>query len=264
MKKTGFFAIFFSLLPLLASAGTITRIDVSPDITIDVGSEVIADEDVLSEGMAVLLGNLPGNADLTAFHRLENGDALFALDTTVLLPGNQLSRPGDVIRHDGTDYTLEFDGQTNGVLAGAGIDAITLGIADKLILSFDVTTELDGFVIADEDLVQFDGSSFTPAFDASSHGIDGSLDLDAAHFDPANGRLLVSFNTAGSVSGVPFADEDLVMFDQLASSWTLAFDGSAADPAWLAADLDAAFAVLMGGDVIFFGGFESLINRGQD
>ena len=58
-----------------------------------------------------------------------------------------------------------------------------------------------------------------------------------------------------------FSDEDLLIFNPNGSSWSLAFDGSASDPAWIAADLDATYAVLVNGDVIFYGGFESLIQR---
>lgn len=247
-------------IPGISVAGT-NSFDFSPDITIDLNTLIVADEDVVLDGLVLEnMGAIPANAALTAFHRLENGDRLFALDTTVLLPGDQLLRPGDVGRFDGTDFTLEFDGQANGVPAGAGIDALTVGLGGKLIMSFDITLELDGAIIADEDLARFDGAGFNLFFDASSKGVNSALDLDAVHLEPSSGQLLMSFNTGGSVAGTGFADEDLLLYDSLGSNWSLAFDGSAIDTAWLAADLDATFAVLIS-DVIFYGGFESFINR---
>ena len=74
----------------------------------------------------------------------------------------------------------------------------------------------------------------------------------------------MSFDSNGQIAGTSFADEDLLVFDPNGGSWSLAFDGSSSHPAWIAADLDATFAVLVNGDVIFYGGFESLIQRTTD
>lgn len=261
MRQFNTVLAIIGLVPGLAFAGNPNSFEMSPDITIDIGSSVATDEDVISEGFPVFLGDLPGNADLTAFHRLPNSDALFALDITVMLPGGQLCRPGDVIRHDGSTYSLEFDGFANGVPTGARIDALSVDDNGKLILSFDVTLMLDGDLVADEDLTKFDGAGFDQVFDASAQGINGALDLDAVHFEPVSQLLLVSFDSGGSVAGIPFADEDLLLFNPINGQWSLAFDGSASDSAWVAANLDATFAVLSNGDVIFYGGFESLIGR---
>ena len=47
----------------------------------------------------------------------------------------------------------------------------------------------------------------------------------------------MSFDTTGVISGIVFDDEDVMRFD--GTLWSLEFDGSAADPDWAAADLDA-------------------------
>ena len=43
---------------------------------------------------------------------------------------------------------------------------------------------------------------------------------------PDNYGLLLSFDTAGIVGGVTFADEDVLEFDPALGSWELAYDGS--------------------------------------
>jgi hypothetical protein len=69
----------------------------------------------------------------------------------------------------------------------------------------------------------------------------------------------MSFDSSGLVSGTMFADEDLLFFDPSGGSWSLAFDGSANNEAWIAADLEATHAFLFS-DIIFYSGFESLIS----
>jgi hypothetical protein len=74
------------------------------------------------------------------------------------------------------------------------------------------------------------------AFDGSTEGLDPSLDIDAAQ-ELGAGAFLMSFDTAGTISGVHFDDEDIVRFD--GAVWSMEFDASAADSDWAAADMDA-------------------------
>ena len=48
----------------------------------------------------------------------------------------------------------------------------------------------------------------------------------------------MSFDAAGSVAGISFADEDLLEYDIATDNWQL-LDLSALDPDWAASDLDA-------------------------
>ncbi len=70
----------------------------------------------------------------------------------------------------------------------------------------------------------------------------------------------MSFYTSGTVGSVVFADEDVLCFD--GTTWSLLYDGSAADSAWHAAELDAvlvpeprlAISVLIGALLILIFG----------
>ena len=88
--------------------------------------------------------------------------------------------------------------------------------------------------------VRWNGASFSMVLDASAAGIDPALDLDAVD-DAGGGLLWVSFDGHGSLSGQMFADEDVLLFDPSGPSLALVYDGSAHDPDWAAADLDAVF-----------------------
>jgi hypothetical protein len=136
-------------------------VSASPDITIDLGASIVtADEDVAVDnqlGIVVLesLGVLPDASDVIALGFDVNGDRLIAFDTTTLLPGNVVARPGDVIRYNGASYSIEFDAAAAGVPTGVLADATSLA-PGGLLLSFDTTVDLGGgLAVADEDLVRW-------------------------------------------------------------------------------------------------------------
>ena len=249
------------LLPAMGIiAAPLSSIQFSPDITIDPDDTLVADENVaednLSGGVSLTgVGAIPPNADVTAYHVLENGDRLLAFDITVELAGSILISPVDIVRYDGGAFSLEFDGSALGVPAGTRIDAVSMDAKGDLLISFDITILLDGLLFADEDLARFDGVDFSMFFDGSMAGIDPSLDLDAMHFNPGSNTLLMSFDGSGQVDGTQFSDEDLLEYGVVAQTWGMAFDGSANHSVWVAADLDAAYAILSP-DSIFKDGFE--------
>ena len=165
-----------------------------------------------------------------------NGDRLFALANAASLTGGVYARPGDVVRYDGANYSIEFDAATEGVPRGIKTDAVAIAPGGGLLLSFDGTVDLGGTIAADEDLVRWDGAVFVLAFDGSAAGLAATLDVDAAQ-DLGGGAFLVSLDTAGSVGGVAFADEDVLRYD--GATWSLELDTSTTDSEWRAADLDA-------------------------
>jgi hypothetical protein len=250
--------LLLRLSPTLA-ATPLDFLDASPDITAGLGGLSVNDEDVaeddLGGGLGLApLGALPSAADLAAYHVLANGEQLLAFDTTVSLPGGLTAEPRDVVRYNGATYSLEFNGAANGVPNGTQVDAVSVLNGGDLLLSFDTTVVLSGLSVDDEDLVRFDGSTFSLFFDGSVEGVSTALDLDAAHHIDANGHLLLSFDGSGTVGGVDFDDEDVLEYDPVAGTWLLAYDGSAQHSGWLTADLDAVHAL---SPLIFADGFES-------
>jgi hypothetical protein len=179
----------------------------SPDITIDLGASVIAaDEDVALDnqlGLVMLenLGTLPDASDVIALGSDVNGDRFISFDTTTALAGGVVARPGDVVRYDGAAYSIEFDALAAGLPNGVVTDATSLS-ANGLFLSFDTTVDLgEGLVAADEDVVDWNGTSFALAFDGSEVGLDTALDVDAAQ-GLGGGSFLLSFDTTGQIAGL--------------------------------------------------------------
>lgn len=178
---------------------------------------------------------LPGTS-IDGFHDAGSAGLFFSIDRAQLMPDIGFVEPSDVIAYDGSRYSLVFDGSLAGVGFGANIDAISLDVAGDLVLSFDTTLDL-GIVVADEDLVRFDGNAFAKIFDGSAIGLDPALDVDAVDYE-APGVFRISLDAAGDLGGVIFADEDLLTVSA-SGGQALVHDGSALAEGWIRADLEA-------------------------
>ena len=206
------------LFPLgLFAATPLLEVRFSPDVTLAIGSTTVAQEDVAKDRMKgtvtlVSAGSLPAGTNVEAYHFFRSGIQLLSLDTTVSLSGSLTAGPGDVVRLNGTVYTLEFDAAANGVPSGVITDAVSVLKGGDLLLSFDTTVSLGGLTLDDEDLARFNGSTFTLYFDGSDAGVPPGLDLNGAHVT-SNGHLMLSFDGSGSAGGVAFDDEDVLEDD---------------------------------------------------
>ena len=240
------FAIAFGAalaLPALAAE------EISTDVTTDLGGTIAADEDVVEDTGSgaptkIALGTLPAAADVIGYSIATNGDILFSLDIASSLPGGVDVTPRDVVRYNGSVYSIELAGADHGIPAGAKIDAIGV-VAGDLLLSFDVTVTVGNVTADDEDLVRLESTQpdvWSLYFDGSAHGVPAAADLDGADVLDASGHLALSFDISGSAGGVAFDDEDILEFDPVGDSWSMRYDGSAHFASLAAADVDAVFA----------------------
>ena len=220
----------------------------STDITVDLGGTIANDEDVVDDAgggapAKVDLGALPPAAAVSGYTIANNGDVLFALDIAASLAGGVDVNPRDVVRWNGSVYSIEFHGDDHGVPPGAKIDAIGLASGD-LLLSFDITVTLGNVTADDEDLVRLESTQpdvWSLYFDGSAKGVPPAADLDGADVIDATGDLALSFDISGTAGGVPFDDEDILQFDPTNDTWTMTFDGSSHFAALAAADVKDLF-----------------------
>jgi hypothetical protein len=222
--------------------------EISTDITTDLSGTIANDEDVVGDTGAgapakIALGALPAAVDVSGYTIASNGNILFAIDIAASLAGGIDVTPRDVVRYNGSIYSVEFRGADHGVPSGARIDAIGL-VAGDLLLSFDVTTTLGNVTADDEDLVRLESTQpdvWSLYFDGSAKGVPAGADLDGADRIDATGHLALSFDISGSVGGVAFDDEDILDFDPVGNTWSMRYDGSARFASLAAADVDAVF-----------------------
>jgi len=187
----------------------------------------------LSDGTA-FLGALD-QSDLDAYHAADVcGQALFSVDSTAEIAGTVM-RPADVFQSNGVKI---LDAVAEGIADGANLDAVSRvpGLCD-LVVSFDVTVEIDGTVFRPADLVRFGAGSFSLYREGPDSG-----NLDAVHVLDA-GSVLASFAAPVPNLGIGFTDQDVIEQAEAGGNWALSFQPSAIDPSWEPADTDALSAV---------------------
>jgi hypothetical protein len=197
--------------------------------------------------LTMLGAAVPANAEVAGLELSTTLPAALALDITAPLPGLPPATPADprdVVSWDPntSTYALTFDGGASGVPPNTRIDAVSRNPAGALLLSFDTSVVLPLVgPVDDEDLVEVVAGGFAASFDGSANGVPTNLDLDAAS-RPADGSalLLLSFDASGVIAGIPFDDEDVLVFDPLGGTWAMFADASLSDPVdWPPADLVA-------------------------
>ena len=187
-------------------------------------------------GPAVLLwpGPLPASANLDGLHEVGDGTLLLSVDSWCQV-GELLFGPADVVRWGNGRFSIVLDAEAVGLPDGVNVDAVSADGSD-LLVSFDTSVTIDSIAFDDEDLLRWDGVTFTLALDGSAEGVPEALDLDAAA-RLENGHLLLSFDGSGEIDGVVFDDEDVLEHQQ---HWVVHHDASEdLGPAWTAANLDA-------------------------
>ncbi|MEO5888088.1 MAG: M4 family metallopeptidase, partial [Anaerolineales bacterium] len=161
------------------------------------------------------------------------------------LTGNQMiggvaSADEDILRFDGTTWSLFFDGSDVGV-GGSDLFGFSFLDADSLLLSFSTALTVNGISVTPRDVLRFDatslGSNTAGTFSMYLNGIDVGLDVAAENIDSVSllpdGSVLISTTGNPIVAGVSGAkDEDVLAFtpaslgDATSGTWAIYFDGS--------------------------------------
>lgn len=105
---------------------------------------------------------------------------------------------------------------------------------------------IGGVSFDQQDVIAFDGETFTKYFDASPWL--SRYTIDAFAFLP-NDDMLFSLTGAGNVSGINFDDSDIIRYTVASNSWSLYFDGSDVGLSLSGEDVDA-LTVAENGDLI--------------
>jgi hypothetical protein len=210
-----------------------------------VGAGVFATDDLQGSVTVLALPNLPAGARIAAAHRSVNGDLMLAFDSTLTLPGGGgIAEPRDLVQFTNAtqSYTIQLVGADLNLPTNAAIDAVSVTPSGTILISLDIS--VDAF--DDDDVIAVNGTNLSVFLDPAAVGIDPALDLDGIDYDGSGDSILyLSFDGSGTVDGVAFDDEDVLLYDITTQTWSLAYDGSAAAAHWPdAADLAAINVVL--------------------
>jgi len=225
------------------AATPLSKLRYTPDVSTVLSGTTVGPANLGEDNLAgtvdlVNIGTIPDGAHLDGYAVVSNGDQLLSFDTALTLGGTTFQR-NDVIRYDGSAYTLEFSGGANGVPDGVDVKDIAVHGTD-LLLSFDSAFAKGSTTFYPFDVAEWNGSSLTKFFDGVTAGVPDRMAIDGLHLLP-NGHLLFSFDTAGTIAGLTFNHEDIEEYTPGSpGTWEFAYVGAAAQPTgWGTADLTA-------------------------
>lgn len=212
-------------------------------------------DDLAGNRSAIAIAGLPDRVDLRDFQIDPNGDVLFCLDVGTTLGGIYF-RPADVVRLSGTSFSKAFDATAAGVPTGVSCDGVARsGTGGALLLSFDTTFTVGAITVRPADVIAYDAGFGAKVLDAQALGLPSDANVDAVDALGVTTDLLLSFDSAGQVSGVSFADEDVLQLHLADSSWSKRFTMITFSDRWARANLDG-LATAPNGDRLFKDGFE--------
>ena len=153
--------------------------------------------------------------------------------------GGIASADEDILKFDGTNWSLFFDGSDVGV-GSPDLFGFSVVDADTILMAFSANITVNGLAITPQDVVRFDGTSLgsvtSGTFSMYLDGSDVGLDSTAEKIDSvsllSDGRVLISTTGNPSVPGLAGKDEDVLAFtatslgDITSGSWAMYFDGS--------------------------------------
>jgi hypothetical protein len=145
----------------------------------------------------------------------------------------------DILRFDGTTWSMFFDGSDVG-LGAADLFGFTLLNSNTALLAINTSVTLGGVTYTPNNILRFNATSFglntAGTFSMYLDGSDVGLDTTAENLDALSvlpdGRVLVSTTGNPSVPGATGNDEDVLAFtpttlgDNTSGTWALYFDGS--------------------------------------
>jgi hypothetical protein len=228
----------------LGAVTPLLRVRYSPDVTTTVTSLTVGPGNVANETLTgvmgptslVAIGSIPDGVKVDGYGVDDNGFHLLSFDTTVVL-GATTYFPSDVVRYNGSSYTLVFSGSAQGVPDGVNVDEVS-ALGTDLLLSFDTTVKLSGTTFFPEDVARWNGATFTSYFTGTAAGVPAGANVDGVELLP-NGHILFSLDVTGKVGGVDFNDDDVLEYTPGApGTWEKAYNGSTQQPTgWPPADL---------------------------
>jgi predicted outer membrane repeat protein len=154
--------------------------------------------------------------------------------------GGVSSADEDILRFDGANWSLFFDGSDVGV-GSPDLFAFSILDSDSILMAFNANVTVNGISATPQDVLRFDATSlgsttagsFSLYFDGSDVGLSTTDEkIDSVSLLP-DGRLLISTTGASSVPGVSAGrDEDVLAFtpttlgSNTSGTWSMYFDGS--------------------------------------
>jgi hypothetical protein len=129
----------------------------------------------LVDGRAI---GIPEGTGFDGVAMLPDGSIAFSIDTPASLGGTAY-KANDIIRYDGSRFSLIFEGSANGIPEHANIDGVWVTARKDLFFSLDIPCMLSELEVTDKDIIQWSDGVLSKYFKGASAGLPEESDLDA-------------------------------------------------------------------------------------
>lgn len=142
---------------------------------------------------------------------------VFSLDEDVSTPYGYFGDE-DLILFNGASYSVWFKGQDYGIPPEVNLNAVYIISADPkdFLFSLEENALLPGAKdVADEDIIRFQGDSFSLFLDGSEIGIPAVADVDAIGMIPDSSPSIhvFSLDSSAVIGGILYEDSDLIAYN---------------------------------------------------
>jgi hypothetical protein len=164
---------------------------------------------------------------LPLFLSAQSPNILFSSDENFSIG---LIQPSDdnLVQYSVSTYSISSLLPPCSLPAETNVDALGRLSLNEIIISLDEDAVINGTLYADEDLIRFDGATFSLWWDGSAAGLPPEVNLDAVHIErAAPKKFLFSLEEDAVLPGVGLvADEDVLEFEE-GVGFSTVLDGSA-------------------------------------
>jgi len=177
------------------------------------------------EILTTLSSGLPPEANIDALDYTSETNVYFSLDADAML-GGVLFADEDIIHWDGSNFSMAWDGNMNGLSERVDLNALDVIAASPFEFSFSIDAtdflNIGSFLIKveDEDLVRFkQGSGFTVTdFSGILSGIPPEADLNA-FCRKSSTEWLLSFDSLIRIGTSEYDDGDVLLWNPQSTSF---------------------------------------------
>ncbi|MEW6419257.1 MAG: LamG-like jellyroll fold domain-containing protein [Nitrospirota bacterium] len=230
MRKVMFLLSLGVILMIASASLAYASLFFSTDIPATIGSNSFEERDIIKyeppDFSLYLSGStlgIPKGVNINAFG-ISGSNNIFSVDVPITLGGMDFTER-DLILYDGTNFSKLLDGSDVGIPDGARINAATVLSDGSIIFSLDIPASMGGLSFKANDLIKYDGSSFSLYFNGLANGIPESANIDGVWVSSA-GEILFSLDIPCSLNGLEVKDKDIIKWSN--GSLSKYFDGTVA------------------------------------
>lgn len=230
MSKVMFLLSLGAMLIIASASLSHAALFLSTDIPVTIGSDSFEERDIIEyeppDFSLYLSGStlgIPRGVNINAFGFL-GSDIHFSIDVPTTLGGVDCTER-DIIRYDGSNFSKLLDGSAIGIPDSARINAATVLSDGSIIFALDIPASIGGISAKANDLIKYDGSSFSLYFSGSDHGIPENANIDGVWVG-STGEILFSLDIPCSLNGLEVSAQDIIRWS--GGSFSLYFDGLSA------------------------------------